>query len=124
MQRCRLFYHNQEIYHEEYIQVKKHRSSPIILQKSVLRCYKEEFAFFLSGFSLTNIYDLQNSRRRTGYLLMTYLICLVSAMIYIFNCKSLFTGRLKILLFFAILTIAPLISESVLGNTRVTMAIL
>ena len=33
--------------------------------------------------------------------------------------KSLFTGRLRIALVFAILTIAPLISESLLGNTPV-----
>ena len=32
-------------------------------------------------------------------------------------------GRLRILLVFAILTIAPLISESRPGNTRLTMAI-
>ena len=35
--------------------------------------------------------------------------------------KNLFTGRLSILLVFAIFTIAPLISESLLGNTLVTM---
>ena len=33
--------------------------------------------------------------------------------------KSLFTGRLRIALVFAILAIAPLISESLLGNTPV-----
>ena len=33
--------------------------------------------------------------------------------------KSLFTGRLRIPLVFAILTIVPLISESLLGNTPV-----
>ena len=33
--------------------------------------------------------------------------------------KSLFTGHLKIALVFAIFTIAPLISESLLGNTPV-----
>ena len=33
--------------------------------------------------------------------------------------KSLFTGRLRIALVFAILVIAPLISESLLGNTPV-----
>ena len=33
--------------------------------------------------------------------------------------KSLFTGRLRITLVFAIHTIAPLISESLLGNTPV-----
>ena len=33
--------------------------------------------------------------------------------------KSLFTGRLRITLVFAIHTIAPLISESLLGNTLV-----
>ena len=33
--------------------------------------------------------------------------------------KSLFTGRLKMALVFAVFTIAPLISESLLGNTPV-----
>ena len=33
--------------------------------------------------------------------------------------KSLFTGRLKITLVFAIHTVGPLISESLLGNTPV-----
>ena len=33
-------------------------------------------------------------------------------------------GRLRIVLVFAILTAAPLISESLLGNTPLTMAIL
>ena len=37
--------------------------------------------------------------------------------------KNLFTGRLRIVLVFAILTIAPLISESLLGNIGVTMKI-
>ena len=50
---------------------------------------------------------------------MICVICLVSVMICI-----LFTGHLRIVLIFAILTITPLISESLLGNTRVTMAIL
>ena len=55
---------------------------------------------------------------------MTCLICLVSVMTCVFNCaKSLFTGRFRIVLVFAILTITPLISESLLGNTRVTMEI-
>ena len=38
--------------------------------------------------------------------------------------KSFFTGRLRIVLVFAILTDGPIISESLLGNTRVTMTIL
>ena len=38
--------------------------------------------------------------------------------------KSLFTGRLRSIWVFSILTIAPLISESPLGNTSVTMTIL
>ena len=38
--------------------------------------------------------------------------------------KSFFMGHLRIALVFAILTIAPLISESLLGNNPVTMAIL
>ena len=44
-------------------------------------------------------------------------------MICIFNYEEFFTGRLMIVLVFAIITIAPFISESLLGNTRVTMAI-
>ena len=41
-----------------------------------------------------------------------------------FRAKSLFTGRLRIVLVFAILTTTPLVSESLLGNTCVTMTIL
>ena len=44
---------------------------------------------------------------------------------YVFStAKSLFTGHLRIVLVFEILTIAPLISKSLLGNARVTMEIL
>ena len=44
---------------------------------------------------------------------------------YVFSTtKSLFTGQLRIVLIFSILIIAPLIPESLLGNTRVTMALL
>ena len=40
--------------------------------------------------------------------------------LYVFSIgKSLFTGRLRIVLIFAILTIASLFSASVLGNTLV-----
>ena len=35
--------------------------------------------------------------------------------------RGFFTGRFRIVLVFAILTIAPLISESLLSNTRVIM---
>ena len=38
--------------------------------------------------------------------------------------KSLFTGRLGIALAFLILTIAPFLSEALLGNTPVTTEIL
>ena len=38
--------------------------------------------------------------------------------------KNLFMGHLKIVLVFAIFTIAPLISESLLGKTPATMSIL
>ena len=58
-----------------------------------------------------------------GFLFTISLICLVSVMIFIFNCENLFTGRLRIVLVFVILTIATRISESLLCNTRVTMAI-
>ena len=50
-------------------------------------------------------------------------IWLVSWYVYLIG-KSLFTGRLSVALVFSILTIAPIISESLLGNTRVTMEIL
>ena len=38
------------------------RSLPIIHKKSVLRCCKPEFAFFLPRLSFTNIYDSQDNR--------------------------------------------------------------
>ena len=52
---------------------------------------------------------------------MICLICFVGFMIFISTAKSLFTSGFRIVLVFAILTIGPLISESLLGNTRVTM---
>ena len=52
---------------------------------------------------------------------MPYVICLVSAMICIF--RNLLKRRLRIVLAFAILTIASLIPESLLNNNRVTMAV-
>ena len=58
---------------------------------------------------------------------MTCLICLVSVIICIFNCEkngNIRTGHLRIVLVFAIFTIGPLILECLLGNNRVTMAIL
>ena len=57
-------------------------------------------------------------------LLFPFLICLASVKKCIFNCEEFFTGRLGIVLIFAIPTIAPLTSESLLGNSHVTMAIL
>ena len=50
-------------------------------------------------------------------------VWLLSWYIYLIG-GSLFTGRLRIALVFSVLTIAPFISESLLGNTPVTMAIL
>ena len=103
------------------------RFLPIILWKSVLRCSKVEFTFFLSGFSFTNIHNSQDNRG--GYLFLTCLMCLFSV-ICIFNClvsyvfstaKRWFTGHLRIALVFVILTITPLLSESLLGKTHVTM---
>ena len=44
---------------------------------------------------------------------------------YVFSIgQSLFTGGLRIVFVFAILTVAPLISEYQLGNTPVTLAVL
>ena len=51
------------------------RSLPIVLHKSVLTCFKAEFAFFvffLSEFSFTNIQDSQGSRGRGGSLYPFY----------------------------------------------------
>ena len=59
-----------------------------------------------------------------GYLSMTCLICLVSVMVCIFHCEEFIYGTLRIVLVFVTLTIALLISESLLGKTSVTMAIL
>ena len=108
---------------KEYISMNIYKWQSIktlLLRKSVLRCCKVEFALFLSRFSLTNIHDSQNSRGRVVYLFMTCLICLVSVMISVLNCEE-FMGRLRIALVFAILTIAPLILESLQGNARITM---
>ena len=64
----------------------------------------------------------------TPSLLFPYHICLVSVMICIFihfqYMYFQFTRRLRIALVFAILTISPFISKSLLVNTPVTMAIL
>ena len=126
MYRFRLFCHNQGISRWIHTNGKAlRRSSSIILRKSVgsLRCCEAEFAFFLSGFSFTNIHDSQDSKGRGRISLWLALsVWLVS---YLFStAKSLLTGRLRIVLVFVILTIAPLISKYLLGNTRVTMAIL
>ena len=51
------------------------------------------------------------------------LICLVSVMLCNFNCED-FMERFGIVLVFVISTIALLISESLLGKTPVTVAIL
>ena len=96
MHRCRLFCDNQGIYRDEYIKVKAlRRSSSIIIRKSVLRCYKVEFPFFLSGFSFANIHDSQDSMGRGDYLFMIYLICLVSVMICIFNGEKFIYGTFE-----------------------------
>ena len=60
-----------------------------------------------------------------GYLSMTCLICLVGVMICIFSHEEfIYIGCLRIVLIFVILTIAPVISESLLGNNCVTVTIL
>ena len=91
---------------------------------SVLRCCKVEFAFSLSGFSFKNIHDSQNSRGRGGYLLRLALSVWLMSWHVFSTAKSLFIGRFRIVLVFVILTIAPLISEPLLGSTRVIMTIL
>ena len=55
---------------------------------------------------------------------MTCLICLVSVMIYIFNWEEVIYETFEDCIGLSILTIAPLTSEFLLGNTRVIMAIL
>ena len=126
MRRCRLFCHNQGIYLDVYTSNKViRRSSPVTLRKSVLRCYKIDFAFFLPGFSSTNIHNSQDSRGRGGYLFMTCLICLINVMICIFDCEEFVHGTFEDCIGFCNShTIATFISESLLGKNRVTMAIL
>ena len=57
------------------------------------------------------------------YLSMTCLICLVSVMICNFNCKEFIYETFEDCIGLCNSTIAPLISEFLLGNTGVTMAI-
>ena len=63
-----------------------------------------------------NIHNSQDSRGRGGYLFMTCLICLVSVMICIFNWEKFIYGTFE--------DCIALISESLVGNTSVTMSIL
>ena len=100
------------------------RSSPIILQKSVLRCCKVEFALFYLGF-LSRIFMIHRTAEQGEAISLWFVLSVWLLSWYVFStAKSLFKGRLRIVLIFAILTIAPLISKSLPGNTRVTMAIL
>ena len=55
-----------------------------------------------------------------GYLCMNCLICLVSVMICIFNYEEFLCGTFEDCLVFVIFIIAPVVSESLLGNTRIT----
>ena len=82
--------------------------------KSVLWC-KAKF-----GFSFTNIHDWNGEAISSWLALYVYLVSW-----YVFSiAKSLFTRRLRIVLVFVILTISLRISDSLLGNTRVTMMFL
>ena len=108
------------------------RPFPIILRKSVLSCHHTPLylssysvSLFCSGFYFTNIHDSQDSRGKGEAVSLWLALSVWLVLWYKFStAKRLFTGRLRNVLVFAILTIAPLISESLLGNTRVTMAIL
>ena len=89
------------------------------------RLKKVEF-FLCNKRKIVNIYILPLVHELRLLLVLTFascIICSVSVMICIFNCEE-FTGPLRIVLVFAILTISPLISESLQVNTPVTIAIL
>ena len=60
---------------------------------------------------------------RLNFCFLALSVWLVSCYVFL-TVKSLFKGRLKIAVVFVILTIALLISESLLGNAPVTMAVL
>ena len=125
MNRCRLFCHNQGIYRWIYTSDNTwRRCSPIILWMSVLRCCKVEFIFFLSGF-FSRIFAIDRTAGEGEAISLWLALSVALVSWYVFSIpKSSFTGCLRILLVYAILTIAYLISESLLGNTRVIMAIL
>ena len=102
--------------------------SPIILQNSVLTCRKAEIAFFLfvcffSIWIFFHKYSRVTGQQGKGEAISLYPF-------YHFHpfhwtlAGLLLQRALRIVLVFAILTIAPLISKSLLGNTPVTMAIL
>ena len=117
---------------KEYISTTKYTrnkalrcSSPITLQKFVLRSWKGEFAFF-SIWCFFHEYSRFTGQQEKGEAISLWLVLsvwLVSWFVFS-TAKSLFTGNLRIVSVFAILTIAPVISESLLDNTRVTMGIL
>ena len=93
-------------------------SFPIILRKSVLICCKAEFAFFSIWvfFHKYSRFTGQKAKGKAISLWIALSVSLVSWYIYS-TTKRLFTGRLRIVVVFAVLTISPLISESLLGNT-------
>ena len=81
------------------------------------------FFFYLGFFNKYSRFTGQQGKEKAISLWLTLAIWLVSR--YIFStAKRLFTGCLRIVLVFAVLTIASLTSESLLGNSHVTMAII
>ena len=122
MHRCWLFCHNQGIYLDEYMQVTKH---PTYLGSLFLDVVKQNSLFFsiCVFFHEYSRFTWQQGKGEAISLLIAISIWLVSW--YVFSTvESSFTRHLRIVLVSPILTIAPLISESLLGKIRVTMAIL
>ena len=106
---------------------KKDKKWPKMRKTSVCRApylkNHTSFFFYLGFFNKYSRFTGQQGKEKAISLWLTLAIWLVSR--YIFStAKRLFTGCLRIVLVFAVLTIASLTSESLLGNSHVTMAII
>ena len=122
MHRCRLFCHNKGIHLDEYIQVTKHYDAlhPSYPESLFLDVVKKNWIFFFLD-SLSRMFTIHRTAVE-GEAISSWFAFSVWLVSYVFSAsKSLFTGGFGIVLVFAILTIAPVLSESLLGNTRVTM---
>ena len=126
MHRRRLFCQNQRIYLDEYIQVIKNYNAlqPSYSKSLFLDVVKQNLLFFYLVF-LSRIFTNHRTAGEGGdYLFMTCLICLVCVMICIFNSEELIYGTFKDCIDLCNSHYCFSYFRSLIGNTRVTMAIL